>query len=131
MKNYQIFNAYPTLMKMADLSYNDYDINLSIALMLNEVSARYNIISSMIKKLTDEYCELDDDGRVKMCGEHPMMKAGKSLNEYNAEMQKISDGDAKYEPEKVVVNKHSFRGMLPSPKEILQVQDFITFAKEG
>lgn len=131
MKNYQIFNAYPTLMKLADFSYNDYDVNLNIALMLNEVTARYNIISSMISKLTSEYCEIDDNGRVKMYGDNPVMKEGKSLAEYNAEMQRISDGDAKYEPEKVVVNKHSFRGMLPSPKEILLVQDFITFTKEG
>ena len=40
MKNYQIFNAYPTLMKFADLNYNDYDVNLNIALMLNDVTTR-------------------------------------------------------------------------------------------
>ena len=131
MKNYQIFNAYPTLMKLADLNYNDYDVNLNIALMLNDVTTRYNIISSMIKKVTDEYCLVDDNGRVRMAGGKPLMKPEKSLDEYNAEMQKISDGDANYEPEKIVVNRHSFRGTLPSPKEILQVQDFITFAKEG
>lgn len=131
MKNYQVFNAYPTLMKLADMSYNDYDVNLDVALMLNDVTTRYNIISSMIKKVTDEFCAVDDNGRVRMVGGSPLMKPGKSLDEYNAEMQKISDGDANYDPDKIVVNRHSFRGTLPSPKEILQVQDFITFVKEG
>lgn len=130
MKNYQIFNAYPTLMKLADFNYSDYDLNLNIALMLNDVTTRYNIISSMIKKLTNEYCVIDENGRVVMNGNVPAMKPGKSLEEYNVEMQKISEADAKYDHEKIVVNKHSFRGVLPSPKEILQVQDFITFAKE-
>lgn len=130
MKNYQIFNAYPTLMKFADMNYNDYDVNLNIALMLNDVTTRYNIISSMIRKLNDEYCMVDENGRLKMNGGAPLMKPGKSYDEYEAEMQKISDGDANYAPEKIVINRHSFRGVLPSPKEILQVQDFITFTKE-
>lgn len=130
MKNYQIFNAYPTLMKFADMNYNDYDVNLNIALMLNDVTTRYNIISSMIRKLNDEYCMVDENGRLKMNGGAPLMKPDKSYEEYEAEMQKISDGDANYAPEKIVINRHSFRGVLPSPKEILQVQDFITFTKE-
>ena len=130
MKNYQIFNAYPTLMKFADLNYNDYDVNLNIALMLNDVTTRYNIISSMIRKLNDEYCLVDENGRMKMNGGAPLMKPGKEYYEYEAEMQKISDGDANYAPEKIIINRHSLRGSLPSPKEILQVQDFITFTKE-
>ena len=131
MKNYQIFNAYPTLVKLADMNYNDYDVNLDIALMLNDVTTRYNIISSMIKRVTEEYCVADENGYVRMNGGSPVMKPGKSPEEYDAEMQKISDGDANYDPEKIIVNRASFRGTLPSPKEILQVQDFISFVKEG
>lgn len=130
MKNYQIYNAYPALMKLADLQYNDYDVNLNIALMLQDVESRYKIITSMIGKLNMEYCVANEDGRIVLHDGNPAMKQGKTMAEYNAELQKISDSDANYNPEKIVIYRNSLRDGLPNPREILQLRDFVTFVKE-
>lgn len=130
MKNYQIYNAYSVLTKLADLQYNDYDVNLGVALMLNDVESRYKIITSMINKLNTEYCVIDENGKVALINGKPELKEGKSLAEYNAELQKISEADANYEPEKVIIYRNSLRGTFPNPREILQIQDFVTFVKE-
>ena len=130
MKNYQLYNAYPALMKLADLQYSDYDVNLSIALMLQEVEKRYKIITSMIGKLNAEYCLADENGNIAVYNGNPALKQGKTMDEYNAELRKISEADASYNPEKIVIYRNSLRDELPNPREILQMQDFVTFVRE-
>lgn len=131
MKNYQIFNAYPAFVKIAELNYNDYDINVDVALMLMELEKRYKIITKMIDKLQVEYYQAHDDGQfvVDENGNY-VIKSGKSLVEFEAELAKLSDADANYNPEKIVIYRNSFRDKMPNPKEIVQLQDFVIFKKE-
>lgn len=131
MKNYQIFNAYPAFAKIAELNYKDYDVNVDVALMLIELEKRYKIITKMIDKLKIEYCQVRDNGQF-LTDENGnlVMKPDKSLAEFEAELAKISDADANYNPEKIVIYRDSFRDKMPNPKEIVQLKDFVIFEKE-
>ena len=130
MKNYQIYNAYQSFEKLMNLRYNDYDTNVDIALMYMEIEKRYNIITSMLNKLYNEFCVIDAHGNVVDSNGNYTIKPDKSYEDFMQELNKISNADANYNPVKITVNRNTFRGDMPNPKDIVLLQEFITFSKD-
>ena len=130
MKNYQIFNAYPSFEKLMSLNYDDYDTNVDIALMYMEIEKRYKIITSMLNKLYNEFCVIDVTGSVIDANGNYMIKHNKSYNDFMQELDKISNADANYDPVKITIHRNTFRGEMPNPKDIVLLQEFITFSKD-
>lgn len=128
MTNIQINSSISYVIKLSKLRLEDYDTTLSVALLLKEMRDRNDTFLSEYGKLNSEYFANDCDGKPIYQNGVPVIKHGKTLDEYNNELARLADADAQITRNlPIKVNKATFNSELPPPEDILALDGLIEF----
>ena len=83
-------------------------------------------------KLNSEYFANDCDGKPIYQNGVPVIKHGKTLDEYNNELARLADADAQITRNlPIKVNKATFNSELPPPEDILALDGLIEFEESN